>query len=248
MTRREPVQKRSRQRVEEILLAAADLLAKSGNTEALTTTSVAKRSGVPVATIYRYFTDRSAIIAALIDRETAELDREIEAELMKLDTITIEALLRTITSAHYRHFKAQRRSIVLWFGARQSSTVLEKIDHRYKSWGEQLVAGCQAAGMVIDDVPVWGGESLFWFSDRVFEFMFRVKRNTAEQQAILEEFIEMLTRQLEKYATPAGIGGVSRDAYLAAAGTFIPGGPTDSGAVAAAQSAVGATSVSVAES
>lgn len=238
MTRREPVQKRSRQRVEEILLAAADLLAKSGNTEALTTTSVAKRSGVPVATIYRYFTDRSAIIAALIDRETAELDREIEAELMKLDTITIEALLRTITSAHYRHFKAQRRSIVLWFGARQSSTVLEKIDHRYKAWGEQLVAGCRAAGMVIDEVPEWGGESLFWVSDRVFEFMFRVKRSRAEQNAILEEFIEMLARQLEKYATPMGIEGIPRDAFLAAAGTFIPGGPTDARIVAAAQSAV----------
>lgn len=225
MTRREPVQKRSRQRVEEILLAAADLLAKGGTTEDLTTTSVAKRSGVPVATIYRYFTDRSAIIAALIDRETEELDREIEADLMALETVTISVLLETIVFAHYRHFTSQKRSIVLWFGARQSSTVLAKIDQRYSAWGDQLVGGCRDAGMIVDEIPAWGGDSLFWFSDRMFEFMFRVKRSKTEQLEILNEFIEMLTHQLLKYATTAGVEGVSRDEYLAQAGTFIPGGP-----------------------
>lgn len=221
MTRREPVQKRSRQKVEEILLASADLLAKSGKPEDLTTTSVSKRSGVPVATIYRYFADRSAIIAALIDKELDELDRRIAAELMALDEITVDVLLELILRAHFDYFKESKRAVVLWFGARQSSTVLEKIDRRYSEWGGWVFKGCKDAGLVVPEVPGWGGEAMFWLSDRMFEFMFRSKRSAAEREDIFSNHLEMVANQLHKFCTPAGMAGIPTSEFLEKAGAFL---------------------------
>lgn len=232
MTRREPVQKRSRQRVEEILLASADLLAKSGKPEDLTTTSVSKRSGVPVATIYRYFADRSAIIAALIDKELDEMDRLIAAKLIEQDEISIDLLLELILRVHFEYFNRSRRAVILWFGARQSRAVLEKIDRRYSEWGDWLFNGCKDAGLVVADSPEWGGEAIFWLSDRMFEFMFRTKRSTAEREAIFDLHLEMVANQLHKFCTPAGIEGIPTEEFIEQAGDFLvfeaaPGGEVD---------------------
>lgn len=207
--------------MEEILLASADLLAKSGKPEDLTTTSVSKRSGVPVATIYRYFADRSAIIAALIDKELDEIDRLIAAELEKLDEISVEVLLELILRIHYEYFTSSRRAVILWFGARQSSKVLEKIDRRYSEWGDWLFNGCKDAGLVVAEAPAWGGEAMFWLADRMFEFMFRSKRSAAERDEIYINHLEMVSNQLRKFCTPAGIEGIPTSEFIEHAGAFL---------------------------
>jgi AcrR family transcriptional regulator len=222
MSQRQPVQKRSRERIEQILLASADLLAKTGDANQLTTTSVSKRSGVPVATIYRYFADRMAIIATLIDREMEEIDRLIVDKLNEMETVTPEILLRTMMVTHLEHFQSSRRSIVLWFGARQSSRVLGRIDRRYKYMGDWVFDGTIASGLIKPDAPPFGGELIVWSCDRVFELIFRVDRAPEEQQAILDEFLEMLTAQIMKYATADGVNGIPQEAFFEKAGPWDP--------------------------
>lgn len=222
MKRREPVQKRSRERVEQILLAAADVLAKSGGADELTTTSVSKRSGVPVATIYRYFTDRVAIIAALIDRELEEIDRAIVKQIESLETVSLDTLLDTIVMTHMRYFQSHRRSIVLWFGARQSRKVLDRIDRRYAYLGEWVLDSARSAGLLTTDVPAFGGEAIVWLCDRAFEFIFREERSPEDQEAILRELLEMISAQIRKYATPIGIDGIPGDAFLRKTKPFSP--------------------------
>ncbi|MGH2906801.1 MAG: TetR/AcrR family transcriptional regulator [Solirubrobacterales bacterium] len=222
MSPRKPVQQRSRDRIEQILLGAADLLAKTGDTDDLTTTSVSKRSGVPVATIYRYFADRMAIITTLIDRETIELDDAVAESLDQLDTVTPAILLETLVVAHLRHFQASRRSIVLWFGARQSSRVLARVDRRYKYIGAWVYDGSVKSGLVVDDAPAFGGELLIWMGDRVFEFMFREERSSEEQEAILREYIDTMTSQIGKYLTPLGKRGIPMAEFIAQVGEYKP--------------------------
>lgn len=221
MTRRKPVQKRSRERVEQILLAAADVLAKSGGADELTTTSVSKRSGVPVATIYRYFADRVAIIAALIDREIEEIDTAIVERLQRLEVVSLDALLDAFMYAHLRHFQSRRRSILLWFGARNSKTVLDRVDRRYELMGRWLFEGSKAAGMIKLEAPAFGGEAIVWMCDRTFEFIFREDRSAELQEAILREFLEMIANQIRKYATPAGIEGIPVDEFLERSGDYL---------------------------
>lgn len=222
MRRREPVQKRSRERIEQILLAGAEVLAKTGNADDLTTTSVSKRSGIPVATIYRYFADRIAIIATLIDRETAEIDMRINEQLQTLETVTLANLLETLMDTHLHYFQRSKRSVVLWFGARQSPMVIGRIDSRYKYMGDWVFNGSINAGLARPDAPAYGGGMIVWLCDRAFEFIFREERTPEEQQAIMHEFIDMGINQIHKYATQAGLDGIPREEFIAKAGAFEP--------------------------
>ncbi|MFT4049511.1 MAG: TetR/AcrR family transcriptional regulator [Solirubrobacterales bacterium] len=228
MATNQPRQKRSRERVEKIMLAAADELAKTADANALTTTSVSKRSGVPVATIYRYFADRSAIISALIDRETTEIDDVVAKRLEQLETITFDTLLQTIMYAHLDHFQASRRSIVLWFGARNSKEVLGRVERRYRYLGKWLMDGAIASGMATPESPPWGGEAIVWVCDRGFEFMFRENRTPETEREIMEITMTMIRLMLVDYSTELGTEGVSREVFREHFGPYIPpSGSTD---------------------
>lgn len=221
MTRREPVQKRSRERVEQILFAAADQLAKGGTTDDLTTTSVSKRSGIPVATVYRYFTDRMAIIAALIDRELEEVDVAVAEHIQQLETVSIASLFEATMMAHLRHFQSRKRAIILWFGARKSNAVLDRVDRRYEDLAQWLHEATLRTGMLRPETPDYGTETMVWLSDRTFEVIFRKERSPQVQEAMMLEFIGMMCDYINrKYATTAGIEGVPREEFVKQAGLF----------------------------
>ena len=65
--RRLPVQARSRERVDRILDAAAQLLTERGY-DAVKTNNIAKRAGVSIGSIYQFFPNRFAIFHALVTR------------------------------------------------------------------------------------------------------------------------------------------------------------------------------------
>lgn len=219
---KQPKQKRSRERMEKILLAAADELAKASSAEDMTTTSVAKRSGVPVSTIYRYFADRSAIIEALIDKETAEIDAVVAARLADAESVTITSLLRLIMDSHLEHFQAQRRSVLLWFGARQSKVVSERVNQRYDYLSKWIFDGGTRAGFVNDAVPPWGSDAVIWMCDRIFELIFREERSPHEQRAIMDELLETIEHQIDKYAPEGGPPALDREQFTAAFGEYRP--------------------------
>ncbi|WP_127793275.1 TetR/AcrR family transcriptional regulator [Agromyces sp. LHK192] len=65
--RTEPTQRRSTQRLDALLDAAAELVDEIGF-DRLTTQMVAERAGASIGTVYRYFPDRVAILHGLRDR------------------------------------------------------------------------------------------------------------------------------------------------------------------------------------
>ena len=64
--RRTPTQARSQARVERILEVARELL-QEGGPEALRPTEVARRSEVPVGSVYQYFESRHGLLGALVE-------------------------------------------------------------------------------------------------------------------------------------------------------------------------------------
>ena len=62
--RNEPVQARSSERIGALLDAASAVVAEVG-IERLTTAMVAERAGASIGTVYRYFPDRIAVLAAM---------------------------------------------------------------------------------------------------------------------------------------------------------------------------------------
>jgi AcrR family transcriptional regulator len=80
-----PQQERARVAVERILNATGELLDESGF-EALTTTAIAARAGVNIATLYRYFPDKFKVVhefAVRRDRERADAIRPLLEQFAK---------------------------------------------------------------------------------------------------------------------------------------------------------------------
>jgi AcrR family transcriptional regulator len=90
--RRRPRQSRSRATWEAIVEAAVQILERRGP-EALTTNRIAERAGVSVGSVYQYFPDKHAILAAAARREMAQLGGRQKALLGAL-IAAIEALGR----------------------------------------------------------------------------------------------------------------------------------------------------------
>jgi AcrR family transcriptional regulator len=76
--RRRPVQQRSIARVERILEACAQLLDDVGY-DALTTREVAARAGVPIGTLYQFFTGKPELCSALARRNLDQFTRRLRA-------------------------------------------------------------------------------------------------------------------------------------------------------------------------
>jgi AcrR family transcriptional regulator len=69
--RKQPLQDRARITVEAIVEAAAQLISAHG-LEGFNTNSVAERAGVSIGSLYQYFSNKDAIMAALIRRTQEE--------------------------------------------------------------------------------------------------------------------------------------------------------------------------------
>jgi AcrR family transcriptional regulator len=79
--RTEPTQRRSTQRLDALLDAAAEIVDEQGF-ERLTTQMVAERAGASIGTVYRYFPDRVAVLHALRERSVRRF-RERVADAME---------------------------------------------------------------------------------------------------------------------------------------------------------------------
>ena len=76
--RKSPQQVRSQQRVDAILAAAAEMIGEMGY-EGVTTSKLAKRTGISVGSFYQYFANKEAVFQALGDRYLVEMRRKIDA-------------------------------------------------------------------------------------------------------------------------------------------------------------------------
>lgn len=85
--RRAPVQRRSTERLERILDACARELDEGGY-ERLSTRAVAARAGVPIGSVYRFFSDKRAMTDALAHRNLDDFLHRAAARLAEPGTGT----------------------------------------------------------------------------------------------------------------------------------------------------------------
>jgi AcrR family transcriptional regulator len=93
--RRQPRQARSRDTVEVLLEAAARVFRRDG--WRATTNRIATEAGVSVGSLYEYFPDKQALLAALAERHLAVAERGIAATLSEVQSL--RALLAALQAA-----------------------------------------------------------------------------------------------------------------------------------------------------
>jgi AcrR family transcriptional regulator len=216
--RRKPVQQRSRERFEQIIAAAADLMYEEG-VDALSTRAIALRSGVPVATIYQYFADRDAIIATFLDRELELMDRAVAEEMLNVDRVTMRSMVETVARAHMNHHESHPKAVAIWFGGRASPAVIERVrrqDARMAAW---LKYAAESAGLMRTDTPEFGAELVIRLFDRTFEFAFVTDRTAKEREEIVLTLVEIVMTYLDRFTTKTGREGISSAEFLATLGS-----------------------------
>ena len=85
--RTEPTQRRSTQRLDALLDAAAEIVDETGF-ERLTTQMVAERAGASIGTVYRYFPDRVAVLHALRVRSIRRFRERVADDMERTELTT----------------------------------------------------------------------------------------------------------------------------------------------------------------
>jgi AcrR family transcriptional regulator len=190
--RRTPQQQRSRELVTRVLDTAERLLIDDG-AAALTTTRIARAAGVSVGSLYQYFPDTGAILAALARRHMDAFAALVDEVVERAGDDPVGVLVDAV-AARYRSEPGYR---ALWFGPHLNDE-LREADRRTK----HAVAGgvrraLLALGLARDDAHlVTVSEAAVHTCDALLQEAFR--RDPAGDAALLEEAKSMLRAYLER--------------------------------------------------
>jgi AcrR family transcriptional regulator len=93
--RKRPRQDRSRATVDSILAATARVLVKRGF-DGLTTNAVADAAGVSIGSLYQYFPNKEALVAALIEQHVEQMNAAILSELTRVAQLPMVEAVRAV--------------------------------------------------------------------------------------------------------------------------------------------------------
>ncbi len=134
--RKKPQQERSIQRLEAILEAAIELFLQKGVAET-TMSEIAQRAGISIGSLYQFFPQKAAVIKALHERFSAQLEgfiRQIFADVETFDEAAERASESLIEL--YGMFRAQRIYMTLW----QAIVVDKDLSQLSNDFHEQIIA------------------------------------------------------------------------------------------------------------
>lgn len=189
------------------MLECAGELLREGGVDALSTRSLAERSGVPVGTIYRYFQNRDAILDAYLDRDLEQIEASIVAALLATERVTFRSMIEAFAYGHRRYHEAHPQSIPVWFGGRLNPVVAKKVSELDARHARSLATAATETGMAVG-APWFISELLVRLFDRAFEFTYSHELPPREQDRVLAAMTDMASLHMERYATPRGLEGV----------------------------------------
>jgi len=203
--RRVPQQSRSIQRVARILDAAAQLVVTEG-VDDLSTRGVADLAGVPVASLYQYFADKDEILLALVQRDVAEMDAQVSADLGKLEVLSIGSIVETTMRAFVKVYLRRPSFVVIWLRGRTNAAINEFCRAHNKRVAADLFRLAHDAGLLRPGTRRLHAELAVEVGDRVFQLAYETRLRG--DKAIVDEGIELVRSYLERHAAPAGLEGV----------------------------------------
>jgi AcrR family transcriptional regulator len=139
---RQPRQQRSAARVEAILAAARDLLQRNP-ADAVTTSSIAEKAGIPVSALYRWFDDVDDIVDVLVGEHAHAASMALDKALDTPSTSVAEAFARVL-DAHLDLYRSRPDLTRVWFSpqlaTRQADLETRADRELARRVGEHLVA------------------------------------------------------------------------------------------------------------
>lgn len=197
--RRVPTQARSRRRVEGILDAAAALVVERG-VDALSTREIARVAGVPVASLYQYFADKEEVLLSLAERDMAEMDEQVLADLAALDPreLSVETVVGTTMAAFVKVYDRRPAFVEIYLRGRGNAAVAQFGREHNARVARVLRAFVVDAGVMRPELTDAMAELAVEVGDRVFQLAY--ERRAGGDRALVAEGVAMVTAYLERYA------------------------------------------------
>ena len=123
--RRQPVQARSRERVSSILSHAAAIFHEVG-VDATSMSAIARQSGMSLASLYRYFPNKAAIVNAIAEGHVERMETALRERLQTLELVDAVDVLIDLFFEFYRTEPAYS---AIWSGV-ESMPELRDLDIR----------------------------------------------------------------------------------------------------------------------
>ena len=196
--RRRPVQERSVKRVERILDATASIVKEDGFTK-LTTNLIAQRAGIPVGTIYQFFPNKSAILAALEQRVADKVNNALD-NILERDSSNLN-LIDELIDKMARIWKEEEAVMLNWHALRmepQFATVEEESFREVAERNERLM---KKIGIRQPQNGLLIGSLLQETISAQLDF--RAKLPERAQEAALKELKRMMRSYLKSHLSPA---------------------------------------------
>lgn len=128
--RKQPRQERSIQRLDTILSAAVTLIADRGIRD-MKMTDLAAEAGVPIGSLYQFFPEKAAVIRALHDRHTAQVEAGTRSFFADVTTIAeAEDTLARAIDVFYDFYRNDPTYLPIWLSA-LSDPDLQSLNQRH---------------------------------------------------------------------------------------------------------------------
>jgi len=196
--RRVPTQRRALERVERILDAASRIVVEQG-VDAVGTRAISEAAGVPVASIYQYFADRDAILLALVERDTLEMDEQVRRDLGALEELSLRSVVETTMAAFVTVYHRRPAFVEIWLRGRTNAAIRDYGRQHNRRIAEDVLAFCLEAGLARPGTPPAAAELAVEMGDRVFQLAF--EKDLRGDEFLIAEGTSMITGYLQGYAS-----------------------------------------------
>jgi AcrR family transcriptional regulator len=196
-TRREPTQKRSRERVERILACASALIEKSGS-DAMRMSDVAEMAGISIGSLYQYFPDKAAIIRTLAERYNLAGQQCIAEGLDGVtDKLGLRRAFGELIDIYYAMFLAEPVMRDIWSGM-QADKALRDIDLADSRINGAVLASARARVNPVADRTELERSSFLIMQLGEATMRLAISVDRAEGDALVEHFKNMVLREMDQ--------------------------------------------------
>ena len=190
------VQRRGLERVEAILESAVALLTEQGY-EAATLKAIGERTGIPIASLYHYFSDRHQVDAELAQRHLHALDARLAGAVADGTGLrSLRDAIDAVIDPYLAYFRENRDFIQLWFAGRSPTlTAMARAFDEAQArrfWGFLL-----DRNLIRADTPELVVQLAFEAGNRLFDVAFRL--SPTGDDTTIDEARRLLTAYLETY-------------------------------------------------
>ncbi|WOX20872.1 TetR/AcrR family transcriptional regulator [Streptomyces solicathayae] len=196
-----PAQRRGTERRRAIVDAAEALLVEQGY-EGATLKAVSERVGIPITSVYHYFSDRHEVEAALLRRHIGKLDAIVAALLDEPGPPTLRDAVDVVTDALLNYFRSHRDCAEVWFSGR-SERIQELVHEFDRVQGERLHTFLMERQLIVADTPSIVLQLSFEAGNRFFDVAFRAV--PTGDDVVIDEARRFITAYLETYSAPPAV-------------------------------------------